>query len=229
MIPWSGSGLIVPGLSASGPVASLRSIGSRFPGISKIRAVRAVRYFVPLVAVLLLAGFVVSLLPETTKWSLLITQLPLLPVSGLVIYGFLRPGGLNEKALKVTIGLVALVGISFAIYLGATWAADAVPTCATGGCNAAQSSEGAELFFGIRTTTVGMIGYSLVLLSLFLPGNVGRLATAFLGTFGFATSVYLTYYLASEFNTSCQWCLGSSFAMTTIFALSYWRLFRFIQ
>jgi uncharacterized membrane protein len=41
--------------------------------------------------------------------------------------------------------------------------------------------------------------------------------------------MYLTFYSATELNTTCQWCLGSAAAMTTIFALSYWRLFRFIQ
>lgn len=185
----------------------------------------------PWVAVLVLAGLIVSLLPETTKWSILITQLPLIPVTGLVIYRFLRPEeGLQERALKITIALVALVGLAFAVYIGLSWGGGGSnAVCSTGGCNAAETSDGAKLFFGIRTTTVGMVGYSLILLSLLVPGNVGRLTTAFLGTFGFATSVYLTHYLATEFNTSCQWCLGSAFAMTTLFALSYWRLFRFIQ
>ena len=190
---------------------------------------RAIRHFLPWVAVLVLFGFLVSLLPGTTKWSVLISQAPLVPVTGLVIYGFLRPGEISEKAVRITIALVALIGFSVAAYLGIAWAADATPICSTGGCGAAENSDGATLFFGIRTTTVGMVGYALVLLSLLIPGNVGRLATAFLGTFGFATSVYLTYYLASTFETSCQWCLGSGAAMTTIFALSYWRLFRFIQ
>lgn len=191
---------------------------------------RAIRHFLPWVGVLVLFGVVVSLLPETTKWSILITQIPLIPVTGFVIYRFIRPGELPEKALKVPIALVALIGFSIALYIGLSWGADgSTVTCSTGGCNAAENSEGADLFFGIRTTTVGMVGYALVILSLLVPGNIGRLFTAFLGTFGFATSVYLTYYLATTFNTSCQWCLGSAAAMTTIFALSYWRLFRFIQ
>jgi uncharacterized membrane protein len=197
--------------------------------LTKITPVRALRHFLPWVGVLVAFGFLVSLLPETTKWSILITQIPLVPVTGLVIYRFFRPGELSEKALRTTIAFVALAGLSFAIYLGATWAAGEFPSCSTGGCTAAQYSDGAELFFGIRTTTVGMTGYTLVLLSLLIPGNVGRLATAFLGTFGFATSMYLTFYSATELNTTCQWCLGSAAAMTTIFALSYWRLFRFIQ
>ena len=191
---------------------------------------RAIRHFLPWVGVLVAFGLLISLLPETTKWSILITQIPLVPVTGLIAYRFFRPGELSEKALRITIALVALVGFAIALYIGLSWGADGSSvTCSTGGCDAAENSEGAELFFGIRTTTVGMIGYSLVILSLLVPGNIGRLTTAFLGTFGFATSVYLTYYLASTFQTSCQWCLGSAAAMTTIFALSFWRLFRFIR
>ena len=191
---------------------------------------RVIRHFLPWVGVLVAAGVLVSLLPGTTKWSILITQIPLVPVTGLVVYRFFRPGELPEKVAKITIALVALAGLSFAIYLGITWATGAEPTCAVGGgCSAAQTSEGADLFFGIRTTTVGIVGYSLVLLSLLVPGNLGRMATAFLGTFGFGTSAYLTTYLATEFNTSCQWCLGSSAAMTTIFALAYWRLAKYLE
>ena len=191
---------------------------------------KAIRHFLPWVAVLVLAGILVSLLPGTTKWSILITQIPLLPVTGLVVYRYFRPGYLPERAVKVTIALVALAGLSFAIYLGATWATGGTPTCsAGGGCSAAETSEGATLFFGIRTTTVGMVGYSLILLSLLVPGNLGRISTAALGTFGFGTSAYLTTYLATEFQTSCQWCLGSSVAMTTIFALSFWRLARYLD
>ena len=190
----------------------------------------AIRHFLPWVAVLVLVGLLVSLLPGTTKWSIVITQIPLLPVTGLVVYRYLRPEYLSEKAVKVTIALVALAGLSFAIYLGATWATGGTPTCsAGGGCSAAETSNGATLFFGIRTTTVGMVGYSLILLSLLVPGNLGRISTAFLGTFGFGTSAYLTTYLATEFQTSCQWCLGSSVAMTTIFALAYWRLAQFFE
>ncbi len=191
--------------------------------------IRALRHFVPWIAVLVLFGFGVSLLPETTWESVAITQIPLVPVTGLVIYSFFSPGELTEKPVRITTALAALAGLSFAIYLGVTWAQGGFPTCSTGGCAAVQISDGADLFFGIRTTTVGMVGYSLVLLSLLIPGNAGRLATAFLATFGFATSVYLSYYSSTELNTTCQWCLGSGAAMTTIFALSYYRLFRFIQ
>lgn len=190
---------------------------------------RALRHFVPWVGVLIAFGVLVSLLPDTTVESIVITQIPLVPVTGLVIYAFFRPDFLSEKAVKITVALVALAGLSFASYLAIKWAAGELPTCSTGGCTAAQYSEGADLFFGIRTTTVGITGYSLVLLSLLVPGNLGRMATAFLGTFGFGTSMYLTFYSVTELNTTCQWCIGSAAAMTTIMALSYWRLARFLN
>ena len=190
---------------------------------------RAVRYFLPWLGLLITFGVLVSVLPDTTVESIVITQIPLVPVTGLIIYSFFRAGGVSETAAKITIALVALAGLSFASYLAIKWAAGELPTCSTGGCTAAQYSEGADLFFGIRTTTVGITGYSLILLSLLVPGNVGRLATTFLGTFGFGTSMYLTFYSVTELNTTCQWCIGSAAAMTTIMALSYWRLARFLN
>ncbi|MFM8519779.1 MAG: vitamin K epoxide reductase family protein [Solirubrobacterales bacterium] len=190
---------------------------------------RAARHFLPWIGVLVLFGVGVSLLPDATTETILITQTPLLPVSGLVIYSFFRSGPLPELAVRITIALVALAGLSFASYLAIKWAAGELPTCSTGGCTAAQYSDGADLFFGIRTTTVGITGYSLVLLSLLLPGNLGRFTTPFLGTFGFGTSMYLTFYSVTELNTTCQWCLGSAAAMTTIMVLSYWRLVKYME
>ena len=190
---------------------------------------KALRHFLPWVGVLVAFGVLVSLLPDTTVESIVITQIPLVPVTGLVIYRFFRPGELPEKAVKITTALVALAGLSFATYLAVKWAAGELPTCSTGGCTAAQYSEGADLFFGIRTTTVGITGYSLVLLSLLIPRNPGRFATTFLGTFGFGTSMYLTSYSVLTLETTCQWCLGSAAAMTTIMALSYWRLAKYLE
>lgn len=190
---------------------------------------RAIRYFLPWVGVLVGFGVLISVLPDTTVESIVITQIPLVPVTGLIVYGFLRSGELPEVAARVTSALVALAGLSFASYLAIKWASGVLPTCSTGGCATAQYSEGADLFFGIRTTTVGITGYSLVLLSLLIPGNLGRMSTAFLGTFGFGTSMYLTFYSVTELDTTCQWCIGSATAMTTIMALSYWRLARFLD
>ncbi|MFM8889364.1 MAG: vitamin K epoxide reductase family protein [Solirubrobacterales bacterium] len=190
---------------------------------------RAVRHFLPWVGVLVAFGVLISVLPDTTAESIAITQIPLIPVSGLVIFSFFRTGPLPEAAARVTVALVALAGMSFAAYLASKWASGELPTCSTGGCTAAQYSDGADLFFGIRTTTVGLTGYSLVLLSLLVPGNAGRFITAFLGTFGFGTSMYLTFYSVTELETTCQWCIGSATAMTTIMVLSYWRLVKYME
>lgn len=183
----------------------------------------------PWIAFLILFGFGVTLLPGTTWQSIMTTQIPLIPVSGLVIFRYFNPGPFSEKAVKITTAFVALAGFAFAAYLAWEWHRGVLPQCGSGGCTAAQYSPGGELFFGIRTTTVGLTGYTLVLLSLLLPGNLGRLATAGLGTFGFATSMYLTGYSVTELNTTCQWCIGSATAMTTIFTLSFWRLVKTLQ
>ena len=91
----------------------------------------AIRHFLPWVAVLVLVGLLVSLLPGTTKWSIVITQIPLLPVTGLVVYRYLRPEYLSEKAVKVTIALVALADDSLATLLLRSPATTAGPAART--------------------------------------------------------------------------------------------------
>ena len=41
--------------------------------------------------------------------------------------------------------------------------------------------------------------------------------------------MYLTFYSVTELQTTCQWCIGSATAMTTIMVLSYWRLVKYME
>lgn len=170
---------------------------------------------------LLLLG-VVWLLPDTTWQSFLITQLPWLGFIAVAAWSFRN--GFSEGALRGGVLFAAAIGLGYATYLYWSWSSGVPAQCSTGGCERAQSSEYADLFFGIRTALVGMIGYSLVILSLLLRGNWGRSALAFLATFGFGVSLYLTFSSVTVLQTTCQWCLGSAAAMTTLFVLAWWRM-----
>jgi uncharacterized membrane protein len=183
------------------------------------------RYLLFWIPVPILFGLFVSLFPDTTVESIVITQIPFLALTGVVVVYVLR-GRLTELDLRLATGFAALAGLGYAAYLTYEWSQGSVPQCATGGCTVAQFSEGAELFFDFRTSTVGVVGYCLVLLSLLIPGVYGRVSTFALGTFGFGTSIYLTSYSIFELKTTCQWCLGSAAAMTTIFAISSIRLIK---
>jgi uncharacterized membrane protein len=183
------------------------------------------RYLLYWIPVPILFGLFVSFFPDTTVESIVITQLPFLALTGLVVAWVVR-GSVSDGGLRLATAFAALAGLAYAAYLTYEWSQGSVPQCATGGCTVAQFSEGAELFFDFRTSTVGVVGYCLVLLSLLLPGVYGRVSTFALGTFGLGTSIYLTSYSIFELKTTCQWCLGSAAAMTTIFAISSIRLIK---
>ncbi len=184
---------------------------------------RRLRYGLFWIPVPILFGLFVWSFPETTLESIVITQIPFLALSGLVVLYALR-GTLSELSMRLATAFAALAGLAYASYLTYEWSQGSIPQCATGGCTAVQFSPGAELFFDFRTSTVGVVGYCLVLLSLLIPGVYGRASTWALGAFGFGTSIYLTTYSIFELKTTCQWCLGSAAAMTTIFVISTIRL-----
>lgn len=165
----------------------------------------------------LLAG-IILLLPDTTWQTVLITALPWL---GFVFFA------LRQKTNpKIPLLWAALWGLGYALYLQWSWSQGEVPQCSSAGCSLAQSSEYADMFFGLRTSLVGVIGYSLFLLSLLLRGNTGLLVGSFLAAFGFGISLFLSYSSVAVLGTTCQWCLGSAAAMTTLFVLSWWRMWR---
>jgi uncharacterized membrane protein len=186
---------------------------------------RRLRYGLFWIPVPILFGLFVWSFPETTIESIVITQIPFLALSGLVALYALR-GTPSELSLRLVTVFAALVGLAYASYLTYEWSQGSIPQCATGGCTVVQFSAGAELFLGFRTSTVGVVGYCLVLLSLLIPGIYGTVSTWALGIFGFGTSIYLTSYSIFELQTTCQWCLGSAAAMTTIFTISSIRLVR---
>jgi uncharacterized membrane protein len=173
----------------------------------------------------ILFGLFVSFFPDTTVESIVITQLPFLALTGLVVAWVVR-GSVSDGGLRLATAFAAVAGLAYATYLTYEWSQGSVPQCATGGCTVAQFSAGAELFFDFRTSTVGVVGYCLVLVSLLIPGVYGRVSTFALGTFGLGTSIYLTSYSIFELKTTCQWCLGSAAAMTTIFTISSIRLIK---
>jgi uncharacterized membrane protein len=71
---------------------------------------------------------------------------------------------------------------------------------------------------------VGLIGYLLILGSLWVPGDNGRLAGAVLALAGFGFSVYLTYRELYTIDAICQWCVASAVVMTLLAVATVWRL-----
>jgi uncharacterized membrane protein len=133
----------------------------------------------------------------------------------------------TDQRLKVLIAGFAAVGIGIAGYLTYVHYAGIDPVCAAGGggCHKVQESEYAELA-GIPVAVLGLIGYVLILGSVFVPGDNGKLAGAVLSLSGFGFSAYLTYRELFTIDAICQWCVASAVVLTALAALTVWRLLR---
>jgi uncharacterized membrane protein len=138
-------------------------------------------------------------------------------------------GGLagGERKLAIWIGVVALIGVGIATYLVYVHYAGIKPICAAGngGCEKVQTSDYSKLA-GIPVADLGLAGYLAILASLFVRGDLGRLAGAAIALSGFGFSVYLTYREIFTIKAICQWCVGSAVLMTLLAILTTWRLLK---
>lgn len=124
------------------------------------------------------------------------------------------------------IGVLCVVGLGIAGYLTYVHYSGLHVLCvSSGGCETVQTSSYAKLA-GIPVPVLGLVGYAGILVSLFVPGDPGRLATAGLALVGFGFSLYLTYLELFVINAICQWCIGSAVLMTAIAVLAVVRLLR---
>ena len=132
---------------------------------------------------------------------------------------------MTERRLRAAIAVLAVAGIAIATYLTYVHYADLEPFCVAGGggCEKVQTSDYADLA-GIPVAVLGLIGYVLILGSLWVRGENGAFAGAVLALAGFAFSAYLTYRELFTIDAICQWCVASAVVMTALAVLTVWRL-----
>jgi uncharacterized membrane protein len=133
----------------------------------------------------------------------------------------------SDRRLRIGIAALAVAGLAIAIYLTYVHYADVKPLCVSGGggCEKVQTSDYAKLG-GIPVAVLGLIGYALIVASLWVPGENGRLAGAVLALSGFGFSAYLTYRELVTIDAICQWCVASAVVMTALAVLTVGRLVR---
>ncbi|MGB2710036.1 MAG: vitamin K epoxide reductase family protein [Conexibacter sp.] len=123
---------------------------------------------------------------------------------------------MSDRVLHRTLIGLALIGLGIAGYLTYIHYQGLDPICAVGhGCEKVQNSKYAKVS-GVPVPLIGLIGYVAILVSLFVRGELARLATAAMAYGGVAFSAYLTYLELFEINAICQWCVGSAIVMTLI-------------
>ena len=134
------------------------------------------------------------------------------------------------RALRVVLGVLAAAGLLISAYL--TWVhfARVAPVCVggSGGCETVQSSRYATVL-GVPVSVLGLVGYTGLLLSAVVRGEVGVYLGFLIALVGTLFSVYLTYLEVFVIHAVCQWCVASAAIMVAALicaALAAWRLTR---
>ena len=129
---------------------------------------------------------------------------------------------MTDNRLRLITGILAVIGIGIATYI--TIEGKAV-SCGTGGCETVLTSEYSDKF-GLSTSIIGVIGYVMILGSLFIRGDLGRMTGALLALVGFGVSAFLTIWSITTLETTCRWCLASAATMTLLAIFTVIRLLR---
>ena len=120
----------------------------------------------------------------------------------------------GQRALRVGLGALAVVGLLISAYL--TWVhyAAVAPVCVggSGGCETVQTSSYATIF-GVPVAVIGLVGYAGLLLSASLRGEVGVYLGFLVALVGTLFSAYLTYLEVFVIHAICEWCVASAALM----------------
>lgn len=147
----------------------------------------------------------------------------------------LVPGSLSRKIeregrILAAIIVLAVLGVGVAGYLVYIHYAQISPLCLGGNhqhssCLTVQSSSYAKLA-GIPVALLGLIGYILILASLAIPDERGRVIGFAIALTGFGFSMYLTYREIFTIKAICEWCVSSAVLMTVLTVLTAVRFLR---
>jgi len=132
----------------------------------------------------------------------------------------------SERRLRGVVLVLGLAGLAVAGYLTYVHYAELEPLCGLGGdCERVQTSQWAEVA-GIPVAVLGLAGYALIVASLLVPGDLGRVACATLALAGFGFSAYLTYREVFTIEAICTWCVASAVLMTALAVAACLRVVR---
>jgi uncharacterized membrane protein len=134
---------------------------------------------------------------------------------------------MSARALRITMLVLATIGLGLASYLTYVHYAGIKPACTAGeSCTKVQTSVYSELA-GVPVALIGLIGYVVILGSLLAPETeTTRFATVAFTVVGFGFSCYLTYRELFSIHAICEWCVASAIVMTILMCLSVWRFLR---
>jgi uncharacterized membrane protein len=130
--------------------------------------------------------------------------------------------------LRAAIAACAAVGIGIASYLLAVHLGGIRLVCATGGCEAVQTSRYAELA-GIPVAALGLAAYACVFATALLRGPLAAAAGFAVALSAVGFGAYLLYVQLAVIGAVCQWCVASDATTTVLAVLTLLRLGGFPQ
>ena len=115
---------------------------------------------------------------------------------------------MSDRALRLAVAGLAMAGVAVATYLTYTRYAETTIACTTGGCEAVQSSDYAELL-GVPVAVLGLLAYVLLLGTALFTLELARLAGAVVAVSGALFAAYLLLAQLFLIDAICQWCVAS--------------------
>jgi uncharacterized membrane protein len=129
----------------------------------------------------------------------------------------------SEGATRFASAVLAVAGAAIAAYLLYVRKTEGALICATGGCDAVQSSRDAELF-GVPVAGLGLAGFLGLVMTAVAKGERARLAQATLALSAFLFSCYLLYVQLAVIGAICQWCVVTDALTSAIATTALLRL-----
>jgi uncharacterized membrane protein len=81
---------------------------------------------------------------------------------------------------------------------------------------------------GINIAIFGIVGWILILATVFFANDAARLGGFLVALGGFGFSIYLTYLEIWKIDAICQWCVANAVLMTIAYILNTTRLLGYV-
>ena len=119
----------------------------------------------------------------------------------------------TERSLRIAAAVIAIAGFAVSTYIAIEEGGGGSPKCLVGGggCETVAESKYSDLA-GINVAVIGIAGYSVLLASALVPGDLGRFGGFMAALIGFGFS---------------QWCVASAILMTLSLAVAAARAFAY--
>ena len=133
----------------------------------------------------------------------------------------------GQRRSRFLLGALAIVGLLISGYLSWVHYMGVVPVClsGSGGCETVQSSSYATIF-GVPVAVIGLVGYSGLLFSASLRGEMGVYLGFLVALVGTLFSAYLTYLELFVIHAICEWCVASAALMVAALICTAFRAWR---